>query len=188
MACTFTTSEIENLSYACNVAFGGIKAIKVEGGTGESKKVINIEFNTSDGFTNANETKTVSPDGTISVAQTLQVELPKIEKDKLDAIKAINNPNMELKCHILTKSGVMVTYGDEYGCYVSTVDSASGTGRSDKNRIQITFTGDESKLAPVTDDGKTAFESIESYTPLNTMSDSVSSRRTRSVTVNEEGL
>lgn len=145
MACTIDFSKLSDLTSACNVAFGGIKGVKVQGGT----KIISIEFNPSDAFSNASETKTVSMDGTVSVAQTLQLELPRFDEYKYERIKTFANPNMELKVYILTKSGSMITYGAEFGCYLQTVDVASGTGRQDKNRIQLTFTGDEASLAPI---------------------------------------
>jgi len=37
--------------------------------------------------------------------------------------------------------------GYDYGLYASTVDATSGTGRSEKNRYQITFTGEEDALS-----------------------------------------
>jgi hypothetical protein len=37
--------------------------------------------------------------------------------------------------------------GWEYGLYASTVDGTSGTGRSEKNRYQLTLTGEEDSLS-----------------------------------------
>lgn len=159
MACEYQITDFDNLQYACNTAFGGIKALKLEGKDplDNSATIVEIEFNTSDAFSNANETKSVSADGSISVAQTVQVELPRLDKVKYDAVNKLKNPNFELKLHILTKAGVMLTYGAEYGCFMSVIDVASGTSRADKNRIQLTFTGDEEALAPVFDDGVAEF-------------------------------
>lgn len=163
MACTDIYSTLQGVSYDCNVAFGGIVAVKIEGKdvADASKTVAEIEFNTADAFSNASETKTVSPDGSVSVAQTLQIEIPKLEAGKYGAIDKMKNPNFELKVYILTKAGKMITFGDEYGCYLSTIDVASGTGRQDKNRIQLTFTGDEAHLAPVSDTGVADFNAIK---------------------------
>lgn len=162
MACNYAITAFDNVQYDCNVAFGGIKGVKVAGRErgATSDTVIEIEFNASDAFSNASETKTVSPDGTISVAQTLQIELPRLDKDKYEAIKSFKNPSMELKVYVLTKSGKMITYGNTYGCYLSNIDVASGASRGDKNRIQMTFTGDEASLAPITDAGETAYNAL----------------------------
>jgi len=35
----------------------------------------------------------------------------------------------------------------DYGLYAGTVDANSGTGRSEKNRFQLTLTGDELGLS-----------------------------------------
>lgn len=162
MGCKYPITDFTDIQYACNTAFGGIVGIKLEGkGEGDAKStIVQIEFNTSDAFSNASETKTVSPEGTVAVAQTLQVELPRLDAVKYKAIESFKNPNFELKVHILTKAGVMITYGAVYGCFLSTADVASGSGRQDKNRIQLTFTGDEAELAPVVDAGKAAFDAL----------------------------
>lgn len=157
MPCTYPITDFSDIQYACNVAFGGIKKVDIEGTDAAGTKTkVNIEFNPSDAFSNASEVKTVSADGTVSVAQTLQVEIPRISKEKYEAVDSFRNPNFELKVFITTKAGCIITYGAEYGCFLSLIDASSGSGRKDKNRIQLTFTGDESKLAPVEDSAAVA--------------------------------
>lgn len=163
MACEATLPS-SGLSYACNVAFGGIQGIKIKGMS--STKVIEIEFNNKDGFSNYSEQKTVAQDGTIQCSQTLQIELPRLTKAKYNAIKKFSNPNMELIVYILTKSGKMITMGSDYGAYLQTSDFNSGTGRQDKNRIQLTFTADESSLARVSDSGKADYAAIVTTTSI----------------------
>ena len=44
-------------------------------------------------------------------------------------------------------AGTYHMVGFDYGLYAATVDGTSGTGRAEKNRFQITLTGDEDSLA-----------------------------------------
>lgn len=154
--CGLEYADISDISYGCNVAFGGIKGVKlkplVDSG---NDNLVEFEFNPHDAVTNGSEQKTTNPDGTVQCTQTLTIELPKLSDDKMKAIKAISNPNMEFRVYVLTKSGVMLTFGNKFGATVQTVDIASGTGRRDKNRIQITFNADEDELAPIADNGDT---------------------------------
>jgi hypothetical protein len=46
-----------------------------------------------------------------------------------------------------TAAGTHHVVGLDYGLYFATVDGASGTGRAEKNRFQITMTGEEDSLA-----------------------------------------
>lgn len=156
--CGVNIADLSDISYGCNTAFGGVSGVKIQPLAGGD--AVELEFNPFDTFTSGNENKTSNPDGTVSVEQTFVIELPKLSDDKMEAIKGISNPNMEFKVMILTKQGVMLTFGNKFGAFVQTVDIASGTGRRDKNRIQLTFTADEDELAPVTDNGKTAYSAI----------------------------
>lgn len=156
--CKFTSLDIDNIAYSCNVAFGGVAGIKLQPLAGGS--AIEIEFNPSDAVTTGSETKTLGADGTVGVEQSLIVEIPKITKERIKYIKGIASPNMEFKIFVLTKSGAMITLGNTFGAYVQTVDLSSGTGRKDKNRVQLTFMGDEVELAPVVDAGKVAYDAI----------------------------
>lgn len=156
--CGVTIADMSDISYGCNVAFGGIAGVKVQPLSGGD--IIQLEFNPFDAVSNGNENKTSNPDGTVAVEQTLLLELPKLSDDKMKAIKAISNPNMEFKVFVLTKQGIMLTFGNKFGAYVKTVDIDTGAGRREKNRIQLTFTADEDELAPVADNGKVAFAAL----------------------------
>ena len=47
---------------------------------------------------------------------------------------------------IETAAGTYHMVGFDYGMYAATVDGTSGSGRSEKNRFQITLTGEEDSL------------------------------------------
>lgn len=159
--CGLTYTDIKDISYGCNVAFGGVKGVKLKPlSDGGNTNLVEFEFNPHDAVTNGSEQKTTNPDGTVQCTQTLVIELPKLSDDKMAAIKAISNPNMEFKVFVLTKSGVMLTLGNKFGATVSTIDITSGTGRRDKNRIQVTFSADEDELAPVADNGSSEWSSL----------------------------
>lgn len=160
--CGISIADLKDISYGCNVAFGGVKGIKIQPlNDTANANIVEFQFNPHDAVTNGNEQKTTNPDGTVQCVQNLIVELPKLSKDKMDAIKAISNPNMEFRVYVLTKSGVMLTLGNKFGAYVQTIDIATGTGRRDKNRIQLTFTADEDELAPVADNGQVAYDALK---------------------------
>jgi hypothetical protein len=56
-------------------------------------------------------------------------------------------PGVELVAFVETAAGTKHLIGFDYGLYASTVDGTSGTGRSEKNRYQLTLTGEEDSLA-----------------------------------------
>jgi hypothetical protein len=56
-------------------------------------------------------------------------------------------PGAELVAFIETAAGTYHMVGFDYGLYAATVDGNSGTGRSEKNRYQITLTGEEDSLS-----------------------------------------
>ena len=66
-----------------------------------------------------------------------------------------------------TAAGTYHAVGLDYGLYAGTVDANSGTGRSEKNRFQLTLTGDELGLGysleeTSLDGGKDKFETLVS--------------------------
>ncbi len=109
--------------------------------------VIEIQFNLKDGFSVFSETKTVSADGVVSSVPTISIEIPKMSADHRDSLNNIAKPAAELVAFVETAAGTYHMVGWEYGLYASTVDGNSGTGRSEKNRYQITLTGEEDSLS-----------------------------------------
>jgi len=104
---------------------------------------IEISFNNKDGFSVFSEVKTVSADGVVSCVPTISVELPKMTPSKVSELNKISKGGAELVALVETAAGTYHVVGLDYGLYAGTVDANSGTGRSEKNRFQLTVTGDE---------------------------------------------
>ena len=121
--------------------------------------VVDYTFNLKDGFSAFNEVKTVNADGTSSTVPTITIEFPKMSAANITELNEIATPGAELVAFIETAAGTYHLVGADYGLYASTVDMSSGAARSEKNRIQLTLTGEENGLAYSIDD-KTDFETI----------------------------
>ena len=184
MACNVTLAN--NISYSCDdVAIGGIVELHVANKTDAVSAltldasdraitaasavtgVSQISFNNKDGFSVFSEVKTVAADGVVSTVPTVSVELPKMTADKITALNDISKGGAELVAFVQTAAGTYHVCGLDYGLYAGTVDANSGTGRSEKNRFQLTVTGDEFGLgyllAETTGDGgKANFDTLVS--------------------------
>tara|TARA_R110000751_G_scaffold82038_2_gene165233 strand:- start:515 stop:1135 length:621 start_codon:yes stop_codon:yes gene_type:complete len=128
---------------------------------------IEIGFNNKDAFSVFSEVKTVSADGVVSCVPTIAVELPKMTPSKVTELNRISKGGAELVAIIETAAGTYHVVGLDYGLYAGTVDGNSGTGRSEKNRFQLTLTGDELGLGysleeTGTDGGKAKFTTLVS--------------------------
>ena len=156
MACNVTLADI---SYSCDdVAIGGIVELHVANKSDAETAltldaadraitaatavsgVSQISFNNKDGFS-------VSADGIVATVPTVSVELPKMTADKITALNDISKGGAELVAFVKTAAGTHHVCGLDYGLYAGTVDANSGTGRSEKNRFQLTLTGDEQGLS-----------------------------------------
>ena len=109
--------------------------------------VIQVKFNLKDGFSVFTDVKTVTADGISSTVPTIAIEIPSMTKGHRDALDALCQPGVELVAFVETAAGTKHLIGFDYGLYASTVDGTSGTGRSEKNRYQLTLTGEEDSLA-----------------------------------------
>ncbi len=169
MACNVTLAN--DITYSCDdIAIGGIVKLGLvnksdlfkTGGALETATVdnsdreisgtivaidaadgIEISFNNKDGFSVFSEVKTVSADGVVSCVPTISVELPKMTPSKVAELNNISKGGAELVALVETAAGTYHVVGLDYGLYAGTVDGNSGTGRSEKNRFQLTMTGDE---------------------------------------------
>ena len=130
--------------------------------------IIKIDFNNKDGFSVFSEVKTVSADGIVSCVPTISVELPKMTPAKVQELNSISKGGAELVAFVETAAGTYHAVGLDYGLYAGTVDGNSGTGRAEKNRFQLTLTGDELGLgyffdeAVTPDGGKANFDLLTS--------------------------
>ena len=105
-----------------------------------------LEFNIKDGFSAFTDVKTIA-DGSVSAVPTITVEIPKMSAAHRNALEDLANPNAEIVAFIETAAGTHHLVGFDYGLFASTIDGASGTSRSEKNRYQLTLTGEQSSLA-----------------------------------------
>jgi hypothetical protein len=106
-----------------------------------------FEFNIKDGFSVMTDVKTVNSDGTFSVVPTLSVEFPRMDADKRLELEKISNPLGRLIAFVETAAGTYHMLGYDFGLYFATVDGSTGTGRGEKNRWQMTLTGEENSLS-----------------------------------------
>lgn len=109
--------------------------------------LVELSFNNKDAFSVFTDVKTVNADGTVSAVPTISVEFPVMNKARRDALEQIAVGGAEMVAFIETAAGTHHMVGFEYGLYASTVDGNSGTVRSEKNRYQLTLTGEERSLA-----------------------------------------
>jgi len=169
MACNVTLTDI---TYSCDdIALGGLTKVYLldknaldattpevsvssdvvtlspTGATLDADTLIaSIEFNLKDGFSTFTDVKTIS-DGSVSAVPTITIELPKMSLANRDALEDLSSPNAEIVAFVETAAGTRHLVGFDYGLFVSTIDGAAGTARSDKNRYQITLTGEQVNLA-----------------------------------------
>ena len=172
MACNVTLTDI---TYSCDdIALGGLTKVYLAnksavesnitissdnvtitptGGTSldDDGSTFSIEFNLKDGFSTFTDVKTIS-DGSVSAVPTITIELPKMSEANRDALEDLSSPNAEIVAFVETAAGTRHLVGYDYGLFVSTIDGAAGTARSDKNRYQITLTGEQVNLAYPLDD------------------------------------
>lgn len=164
MACTVTLSGI---TYGCDdLGIGGIVELHlaskentlpvitkddptrvISAASGAPSDIVEIEFHLKDGFSVFSEVKTVNPTGGFTTVPTISVELPKMDAAKITALDQMSNGPKEMVAFVKTAAGTYHAVGLDHGIYVSTVDGNSGTGRAEKNRFQLTLTGEEDGLS-----------------------------------------
>lgn len=106
-----------------------------------------LSFNNKDGFSTFTDVKTVSADGSVSAVPSISIEFPVMDATKRNALEQIATGGAEIVAFVETAAGTYHMVGAEYGLFAGTVDGASGTARTDKNRFQLTLTGEEKSLA-----------------------------------------
>ena len=165
MACTVTLSAID---YGCDdLGIGGIVELHVSSRanantaittkdsatrvisavSAAASDVVQLSFNLKDGFSVFSEVKTSNADGTFSTVPTISAEFPKMDASRISALDQMSNGAPEMVAFVKTAAGTYHVCGLDFGLYTSTVDGNSGTGRSEKNRFQLTMTGEEAGLS-----------------------------------------
>lgn len=108
---------------------------------------VEVEFNTKDGVSVFTDVVTVSADGTKEVVPTIMVEIPLMSMDNMRALSDLSQAGVELVALVETAAKTYHLVGADFGLYAASIDGTSGTGRSEKNRYQLTLTGSEGELA-----------------------------------------
>lgn len=116
-----------------------------------ANKVIDLEFNTKDGFSNFTDEKTVDDSGIVTAIPTISLEFPKMTLDKRNALDNLTTSGLELVVFIETAAGERHACGMDFGMMGSEVTGQSGTGRTEKNTYALTLTGEETNLARLID-------------------------------------
>jgi hypothetical protein len=109
--------------------------------------VITLGFNNKDGFSNFADVKTVNADGSSSAVPTVQVEFARMSSSLRNDLDKIATGGGEMVAVVETAAGTVHAIGTEFGLYAASVDGATGAARTDKNRYQLTLTGEENSLA-----------------------------------------
>lgn len=109
--------------------------------------VSELSFNNKDGFSTFTDVKTVNADGSVSAVPSISIEFPVMDAIKRNALEQIATGGAEIVAFVETAAGTYHLVGAEYGLFAGSVDGASGTARTDKNRFQLTLTGEEKSLA-----------------------------------------
>ena len=104
--------------------------------------VVEMQFNTKDGYSFAETQYTGEKDGTETFVPTVSLEAPKVTGTKLESVLSMTGGFNQIVVFVKQRTGIMAAYGLDNGVYVSSAKSATGTD-ADKNSLQYTFTGDE---------------------------------------------
>lgn len=110
-------------------------------------EVLTLGFNNKDGFSNFSDVKTVNADGSASAVPTVQVEFARMSAQLRNDLDAIATGGGEMVAVVETAAGTVHAIGTEFGLYAGSVDGATGAARTDKNRYQLTLTGEENSLS-----------------------------------------
>jgi hypothetical protein len=105
-----------------------------------------VKFNKKDGVSVFTDVLTTEENGTKNTIPTIMVEIPLMNAENMTALSYIAS-NDELVALIETAANTWHMVGKDFGLRAATIDGTSGTGRSEKNRYQLTLQGTEGSLA-----------------------------------------
>lgn len=114
-------------------------------------KVVDLEFNSKDGYSNFTDEKTVDDSQIVTAVPTVMLEFPKMTINKRNALEVLSSSGQDLIIFIETASGDRHALGLDFGMQGTEVNGKSGAGRSEKNSYDIKFTGEETNLARLID-------------------------------------
>ena len=105
-----------------------------------------IQFNKKDGVSYFGDVLTTELNGIQNTIPTIMVEIPLMSPANMSAISAMSLSD-DIVALVETVAGTWHMVGYDFGLRLGTADGNSGTGRSEKNRYQLTLTGEEGGLA-----------------------------------------
>ena len=137
--------------------FGKVGMLAFGGG-----KVFKMEFNTKDGVTGWEETKTVESSGIVTNVPVFTIEFPKMTKEKRQFVNDVLNPNSTSLLFVEDAAGTKHVLGAKFGMRATEGVGVTGTGRTDKNSYTLTFTGEETEFSYDVED---KWANVEAKTP-----------------------
>lgn len=105
-----------------------------------------IQFNKKDGVSYFGDVLTTELNGIQNTIPTIMVEIPLMSPANMSAISAMSLSD-DIVALVETAAGTWHMVGYDFGLRLGTADGNSGTGRTEKNRYQLTLTGEEGGLA-----------------------------------------
>ena len=114
-------------------------------------KVVDLEFNAKDGFSNFTDEKTVDDSQIVTATPSVMLEFPKMTLKKRNALEVLSSSGQDLVIFLETAAGNRHALGLDFGMQGAEVNGKSGAGRSDKNSYDIKFSGEETNLARLID-------------------------------------
>ena len=112
-----------------------------------ANKVVDLEFNYKDGFSNFTDEKTVDESGVVTATPNVMLEFPRMTLKKRNALETLTASGMELILFIETAAGTKHALGLDFGMMGAEVNGKSGAGRTEKNSYDVKFTGEETHLS-----------------------------------------
>ena len=170
MACNITLADI---AYSCDdVAIGGIVKLYVANKADLVATSGAFDQVTANGPVIDYDARTIVDGSAVDILPIAAIDGIEISFNNKDGFSIFSEvKTVSADGIVSTWGGTYHVVGMDYGLYVGTVDANSGTGRSEKNRFQLTMTGDELGLgmsleqtgtAPNLDGGKAKFDEVVS--------------------------
>jgi hypothetical protein len=138
--------EISGLSIDTSAGSATYGQITVTTPTTSDPVFVEINFNKKDGVSYFGDVLTTEQNGIQNTIPTVMVEIPLMSADNMSAISAMALSD-DLVALVETAAGTLHMVGYDFGLRLGTADGNSGTGRQEKNRYQLTLTGEEGGLA-----------------------------------------
>ena len=108
---------------------------------------VELTFNNKDAFSNFTDVMTADASGSRSAVPTIQMEFTRMTAPTRSSLQVLTQAGAEIVAALETAAGTQHLVGMEFGLMATSIDGATGANRSDKNRFQLTLTGEENSLS-----------------------------------------